>query len=157
MGGNQCLEDMFYGLANYPEQLKTDRVRKALLRAVILFCEAIRLRVIYNEMVNRLELIMDPTPLSEYMWKQIGAWGNLCELALDCGKNRGFVNQKKLARLIADKKMTNFFMLIASELSELTLLMRHEASVLPKGQNLSRNEAINVRDPGFVAPSKGMA
>ncbi|KAM0866761.1 hypothetical protein ACQ4PT_042429 [Festuca glaucescens] len=157
IGGNQCLEDMFYGMATYPEHMDDDRLQKAFLRAVILFCEAIRLRIVYDEMVRRLELIMDAVALTAYMWKQIRNWSSLCDLALECGgKNRGFVDRKTLDILIRDKKMTSFYLLIADERSELMLLMRNEEA-LPKVKNLTRKVAVRVVDPGFPAPKAGMA
>lgn len=156
IGGDAALDDMFHGLADYPEHMgDKDQLRRSLLRAAVMFCEAMRLRLVFHG-VSRLLLLNkeEAGALTDRSWDQIGCWGNLSEFVLTTAKkNRGKVIEDTIFNdFVTEGVLTTFEMLVVSPWSELMLLMRKDEVLLPKGipkSLMAPGAGLKINDPDF--------
>lgn len=81
VGPTAALMDIFYVLTN--PQADDAAVRRALLRAVILFCEASRILMIFMDMMSRMSCtaVMDDVP-EVLMWVRMRRWKKMSRYSL---------------------------------------------------------------------------
>ncbi|XP_051231022.1 uncharacterized protein [Lolium perenne] len=154
MGGGKCLNSMFFALANYPENTANkDKLRKAFLRAVVYFSEALRLFPVYDEIIKRIWNDANETLLPDHCWPSINGWGNLGEFALVTGKNKGKMNMYKFVKYVRSRGIVSFSDLVGTRKSVLMLLMREEDALLDRQLPLQlrgvSRPGHDVKDRGF--------
>ena len=88
------MNDIFRGLWGFPDNNQYDKTQleRAFLRAVVVFCETLRLLSIYLEVFNRIQLDSIATPLSDLMWLRIRNWSSSCKFVLKtAGEDHGYI------------------------------------------------------------------
>lgn len=148
------MDDMFFTFATYPENMH-DKVglKRALLRAVVIFCEALRFGPVFIIVLERF--LADPeksTALPALFWDWIGCWGNLSEFALKTGKHNGVLNMHEFAEYCLANGIPTFGDLIGRDDSVLMFLMRKEDVLLPNGKiprglQGRTHPGVDVREP----------
>lgn len=139
---------MFYTLAR--EDRSLDEIREAILLAVIMFCEAMRLYWIWQLIIRAIAGNIDATALEAKYWDRINNWGQLSKLALHLGKY-GAVKPAILERLKNKCGYSTIDDIIGPK-GDLALLMRDDLILLDQAtKELLEQDGAgeNIEDPKF--------
>ena len=105
IGGFDTLNDILRGLWRYPD-FPHDKVTltRAFLRAVVVFCETLRLLSVLLQVFDRIRMNSDASPLQAQSWKRIKHWSSACEFVLDtAGKCHGNIDAETFREKFHDK------------------------------------------------------
>ncbi|XP_044437502.1 uncharacterized protein [Triticum aestivum] len=156
VGGSPLMQSMFYALVR-PNRSK-DEIRKAALRAIVIFIEAFRLSCILRLVMGAMRTGKE-TPLEPYHWERINSWGHLCKFTLQRAKYGQVESPNVLERMMNTCNYTSFDEIIG-ENGDLTWLMRDEGTLLDdelKRWLLRRGAGTDIANPDFDAAAAAVA
>ncbi|XP_044363938.1 uncharacterized protein [Triticum aestivum] len=151
VGGIDCIMHMFYALARSESDLA--EIKATLLRAVVMFCEALRFLCILQMVIDAIVNNQDATPLPNHFWGRINNWGQLSRMALQVCKNGAVDSPTLLGRVMHRCQYFSFEEIIGDRTKgDLTLLMRNDEILLDRATWESLQEegaGEDVHDPRF--------
>ncbi|KAM0922637.1 hypothetical protein ACQ4PT_006107 [Festuca glaucescens] len=152
MGGTQTLLSIFNALGKYPDKRDYNKMKKAFLQAVVLFCEAMRFTYILAELVRRIKdgvedspMDIPPVPAGRF-WKRVGSWVVFSHLALGAGLSDGWVSTRRLMKDYDTIYLINGFMDMLNGLKVLKIL--DQGSLTSAG--LTVEYGLGVAEPDFI-------
>uniref|UniRef100_A0A453C7U9 rRNA N-glycosylase n=3 Tax=Aegilops tauschii TaxID=37682 RepID=A0A453C7U9_AEGTS len=155
MGGRETLEFIFDTIWTWHlNDVRSTNLKLAVEKAFTLICEALRFQYVFDELVRRIQYGEDSSPLdiadlpSERVWKRIGSWGVMCEVALEAGLNDGLLRTRDKMRDYDRIYHINSFL---DMMNGLSVLKRIEKShLIPPVHQRTPAYGMPVLEPGFI-------